>query len=277
MNTIHLLAVSYFGSNDSEQLYKSLLLQDHENWRLFLVDNSQDSNETLNLERIAQKDKRIEIINTGSNLGYLGAVQYAMRINKEIRNNPLVILNTDIYFTEKSSLKSIIYNLQPGVGIIAPSIKSEWDSKDQNPYKRNRPTIQQLKLRKFFLGKPLIAQLSIYAHSLLRLTRRSEQISNSKELIYAPHGSAFVLSREMIKQLNRTPFPLFLFGEEIFLAELCSTIQQKCVYVPEIKLTHREHKHTGFKRSKEMLNFNATAIDFCIELISQRKRNAVNQ
>jgi hypothetical protein len=63
--------------------------------------------------------------------------------------------------------------------------------------------------------------------------------------IYAPHGSFLVLTEGLVADLPPAGTVPFLFGEELFLGEICFRRGWRVVYAPEVGVRHEEHATTA--------------------------------
>src|SRR5947208_6891971 len=66
-----------------------------------------------------------------------------------------------------------------------------------------------------------------------------------RESIYAAHGSFFIFSRRYFEAGGFLDENLFLYGEEISVAEICRSLGLLVVYEPSLCVLHKEHESTG--------------------------------
>lgn len=83
--------------------------------------------------------------------------------------------------------------------------------------------------------------------------------------IYAGHGSFIILTKEYIKRCGIINYPVFLFGEEIYLAEMCRENNFTVSYCPDISVSDKEHVSTGKIRSRLYYRYNYEAINYAIK------------
>src|SRR3989442_14004267 len=65
------------------------------------------------------------------------------------------------------------------------------------------------------------------------------------EFIYAPHGAFFIFSRRYFEAGGYLDGNLFLYGEEISVAEICRSLGLPVIYEPSLCVLHQEHQSTG--------------------------------
>jgi GT2 family glycosyltransferase len=82
--------------------------------------------------------------------------------------------------------------------------------------------------------------------SWLALRGKSASISNGgRQPIYAPHGAFMIFSRRYFEAGGYLDGNLFLYGEEISVAEICRSLGLAVIYEPSLCVVHNEHASTG--------------------------------
>jgi GT2 family glycosyltransferase len=270
---IVIIAVSYFGSTDLGPYLLSLQEQSTQSWHLVVVDNSEDEAEHQALREVLQNESRTQLLRASTNLGYLGGGRWGRQESTVTDADWIIISNTDIRLGATDTLAQLAAITEPSVGIVAPSIKADWDGRDQNPYKAARPTPAQMKLRVRVLSNPVLAQTLILVLAMRRKLSKNYSAPKVGGQIYAPHGSFVAFGRTFFDQGGHLDFPLFLFGEEIFLAEQSLDLGIQVLYAPQVRVEHVEHRQTGYWRSLRMLRLNAEAVRYCHDLIRGSDRS----
>ena len=267
---ILVIAVSYFGSEDLAPYLKSLQEQRYEAWRLVIVDNSEDDDEWKRVDRCVDGEPRAIALRAPRNLGYFGAVDWVLPQVPHHKTSWVIVSNTDVCLANNETFAELVRMPMNGVGVVAPSIRSAWDGRDQNPYQLHRPTVAQMRRRKLMLGNPVLAQLVILMSAMKRRifrTRRVPAVVLNTQSIYAAHGSFFAVSRTFLDCGGSFNFPLFLFAEEQFLAEQSRKLGLQTLYAPRVKVNHIEHGQTGYFRSLAMLRHQGRAARYGYALI----------
>jgi GT2 family glycosyltransferase len=130
---------------------------------------------------------------------------------------------------------------------------------DQNPFMRRRPSRLRWASFRFSFSSYGIAALWDWAsRQKQRLkaywqARRSEAPSTQKserEFIYAPHGAFFIFSRRYFEAGGYLDGNLFLYGEELSVAEICRSLGLPVIYEPSLSVVHNEHRSTGKRISR---------------------------
>jgi hypothetical protein len=82
--------------------------------------------------------------------------------------------------------------------------------------------------------------------------------------IYAGHGSFIILTRTFFGHGGTIDYPMFLYGEEIYLAEECRQRQLSVVYAPQISVRDIGRVSTGKFSSRQYCQYNYKAICYLI-------------
>ena len=271
---IVVVAVSYFGSKDLGPYLKSLQAQTFEEWNLVVVDNSEDDDEWHQIESLTDGEIRVKVLRADMNLGYFGAVEWALPQVDHPNVTWLVVSNTDVHLANNDTFAELIRVPMEGIGVLAPSIRSAKDGHDQNPYQLRRPTVTQMRIRKMILGNILLAQIVILVYAVIHRTfktHNASQHTSAAKFIYAAHGSFFAVSRTFLDRGGNFDFPMFLFAEELYVAEQARGLALKTLYAPSVKVEHFEHRQTGYLRSHKILKCGAQAAHYGYALIKAEK------
>ena len=202
----------------------------------------------------------LQVIETGDNRGYFGAVHYAMQqvcpqdYAFAIISNVDVLLETD-FFTTLSSIKT-----KEDTGWIAPAIFSQTLHFDFNPQAINRYSLKKMRLLRLMFKYPLLLRLK---QKMLHMYHDIKDCPS--RTIYAGHGSFIILTKRFFEQCGIIDYPVFLYGEEIYLAEVCRKNNLCVEYTPDIKVQDIGRVSTGKIPSRQYCQYNYQAIDFIIK------------
>lgn len=208
------------------------------------------------------------ILEPGSNLGYFGAMNYAYnnKFNEAIHKY-FIVSNTDLSFDAEFFKILKDYKLLDAC-IIAPRIISSLSCNDQNPMYVERPS----RLKFYILSKIFSSFALTFMQRLINLVirkvrgrKKASGVAVSPREIYAAHGALIIISGSFFSEGGNLNYPMFLFCEEIFLAEKVRSLKGKIVYEPLLVSYHEEHKTTGFIPSKKMRQFLSESHLFCYE------------
>lgn len=183
--------------------------------------------------------------NSKENLGYLGG---ALPIyNAKAQNYDFVsISNVDLELASDFFEQLIQIDVRK-TGWIAPDIYTDKMNRHENPYMMLRPT-----KRNFYIWNIIYSCTWIYRlyYCLYRLKNRQRTIYPKGE-IYAGHGSFMLFTKAFVEQNPNLHFPAFMYGEEIWFAELVRLASLNVIYMPDMHIANIGQLSTGLVSQKQ--------------------------
>lgn len=198
------------------------------------------------------------------NVGYFGG---AAKVLNEIDSPQLydfvIISNVDVKVDSTFFQNLVKQQLNEKVGWIAPQIWSHKESRDRNPKISQRYSKNKIGLIKLLWQFPILHK--IYVKTLYRRKSITQSFfGEGIEEIYAGHGSFIILTKAFISRYPSIEYPIFLFGEELYLAELCRKANLSVLYNPVIKVLDTDHISTSKLKSRSFYRYNFEAIKYII-------------
>ncbi len=275
--SILFLLVNYFNEREVAEFISSQLGEElKEDVQVIVINNG--SNDSMILKDIEQKYFNVTILNPGKNLGYFGGASYGL--NHYLKNNSgypdaMIICNTDISFADKgfmTKLKNIIDEKQ--FDVLGPDIYSSFLNYHQNPYIINRVQARRIKLYKFVTSNSFF----YFVFTLLHLIKTKLLKSNSKQRLneametYAVHGSFMVFNKSYFIKGGTISNPTFLFGEELFVAEITRKLGLKTIYEPSLVVNHFQNATTGTFKSSNSVGYLHQSYSYLLETFFAEKK-----
>ncbi len=266
MSAVQIVAVNYYGSRALGTLVKSLQCQDDGAWRLMVVDNSCDRAERDRLEHVASIDSRVTIHTAPDNLGYFGGAHWLISNTSTGRPTWVVVCNVDLRLEP-----TFIRNLRartPTHPVLAPAVVAMPRNRALNPYMVARPTVRAMRIRRLaFSTRPLAAAYMLMGLVKSQLRRRPATMSISTP-IYAPHGSIIVFHQSYFDAGGSLDHPVWLYAEELTVAERCRQLGLTVMYEPRLQAIHDEHQATGgIWKSRRLAAAQRDATRYGLQLI----------
>lgn len=172
------------------------------------------------------------------NAGYFGGLKMAQQLAAEGENDVVIYSNPDIAIAE-----DFFECLNPIVsqgGILAPAIVSLKYGFDQNPKYLKRLSRTKLERLQNVYGNwcTFVAYMTLarIKEILLGGKARTSKVIPTGSHIYAPHGATFVFT-DINLFLALPEYPIFLFGEELFVAEEAARHGVIVRYSPELRIS----------------------------------------
>ncbi|HKW63898.1 MAG TPA: glycosyltransferase [Candidatus Acidoferrum sp.] len=215
-----------------------------------------------------------ELLESQTNRGYFGAARFALEnYLKQGRALPdwVIVCNHDVLIEDKDFLEKLFAIDRATAGVLAPRIRVLPGRVDQNPFMRQKPSWLRWASLQFIFSNYSLAKVW---HWLARQKRRvksqnwisgwnsSSNDSARPQQIYAPHGSFFIFSRRYFEAGGYLDGNLFLYGEEISVAEICRSLGVPVVYEPSLCVVHDEHRSTGKRISRFTFECQKKALQY---------------
>lgn len=203
----------------------------------------------------------LNVLITGGNKGYFGAVRIAMQQVSPADFDYAIISNVDVlisigFFTQllESKLDTTT------VGWIAPEIYSQSLGFDFNPQAIEPYSLKKLKALRLMFKYPWLLRVK---QKLLYKYHDIKDVPSGP--IYVGHGSFLILTKSFFIHCGIINYPIFLYGEEIYLAETCKRHHLQVVYEPAIKVIDIGRVSTGKILFRQYCKYNYKAIDYIIK------------
>ena len=226
---------------------------------LFIADNT-----VVNPQPIEFSSKVVEVhtLQTGTNLGYMGGVQYIMNDVCLAEFDFVMISNVDLQLHPDAFVQLAAFKDDGSTGWIAPSIVSGLIGNDRNPSLLHRYTRRRLNvLRLMFKVWPLMVLYKRFFHNR-RIARRGFP---SGLHIYAGHGSCMILTNQYLRLCGKPNYPVFLFCEELYFAEQCRRANLSVVYYPAVRVDDAEHASVGSLYRRDLFRYNREALSYILK------------
>jgi len=228
---------------------------------ILVSDNSYYKKE-LNISKI--KDLNIYHILNDRNFGYLGGVVEAL---SKSRLRPrdyryFFISNVDLSLSTTFFRDLLNTKFDSKIGWIAPSIISEKENRDRNPKIITRPSKRKMKVIALMYLIPIFHFL--YSRFVYPRKNRASSRHSSRK-IYAGHGSFMILTNSFTKKNVDLNYQSFLFGEEIFFAELIRASGLETIYLPELLVYDTDHVSTSKLKRSVYYKMNYQSIKYIIK------------
>jgi len=233
---------------------------------IVVVDNSLEKKKPPFFNLSSEPNIKIEFFQC-ENLGYFPSAQLAI---KELKLNLeeykfSTISNVDVRLSSDFFNKLFSLKLDQDVAVLAPSILSSSKKLDINPKILRRPSARKLKLNSFFFRNPILHKLLVLIHlARVKIIHKNDS-ANQKIFrdIYAAHGSFFIFTDNFFKHISLN-FPIFLFGEELYIAELTRKNDLRIIYNNDLQVFDEENISTSQLRSSEYCRLNRIALQYIL-------------
>ncbi len=258
------IVVCYYNEDEVVNFVQNEIMdQDLKPGEIIIVNNGTNDIEKIN--EISKIYPNVSVVGDGKNAGYWGAFLKALtRISFD--TDYIILSNTDVKFLHNdfyNVLCDMLNSLTDDIAIIAPSIIAGSSRIDLNPYMLERPKLSQIKKLITIYRNTILAIIYNLLHVIKNKIfdkKRPKYLDNPN--VFAPHGSFMIFRPIFMKTLNSYEYKAFLFGEEIFVGEICRRNNLKIKYIPKLKLKHMEHTTTGIFQTGRLLQYKIESLQF---------------
>lgn len=203
----------------------------------------------------------LQVVQTGGNKGYFGAVHLLMEKYSPLDFDYSIVSNVDVLLSDDFFCRLAQWGNDGQTGWIAPQIFSSLEQRDRNPKIMHRYSKRKLQILKIKFRFPLLNW--VYNNTVYK---SKKLVRHEPGEIYAGHGSFIILTKAYFEQCGIIVYPVFLFCEEIYLAEQCQQHQLKVVYDPSLRVNDAEHASTGTFRRSRYCRYNVDAISYILKM-----------
>jgi GT2 family glycosyltransferase len=227
-----------------------------------VVDNSSPQEGLSKIRQAISRTPNVDLLESSTNRGYFGAAKFALdHYLASGRGLPdwVIVCNHDVLIEDADFFSKLFAQDTMAAGVIAPRIEVLPSRVDQNPFMRHRPGwLRWASVRLTFSSYGVASvwdwlsrQKQAAKSSWFARRGKTASISNgSRKSIYAPHGAFFIFSRRYFKAGGYLDGNLFLYFEEVAVAEICRSLGLAVIYEPSLCVVHNEHQSTGERLSR---------------------------
>jgi GT2 family glycosyltransferase len=276
------IGVNYRTDEHAVRFARSLEKYSAREVKTILVDNTERDDPNVFFRRIGEANANIKCLQAPRNLGYFGGAKFGLA--QYLLGSPppdwVIVCNVDVEFDD-SQFFSALQELETtlSLGVVAPRIWSARWKRDLNPKISQRPSKARMNLYKVIFGNyylQMIYEILSFLKNGLEASIRERlasfrghpqvemQIEDASS-IYAPHGSCMIFNRRYFSAGGNFEYSVFLFGEEIFVAETAKRLGLAVRYCPRLRILDSEHASTGIIRSREVAGYMKAATNYLVE------------
>jgi GT2 family glycosyltransferase len=260
------LCIDFKSEKDTLDLYRDIRAQTvAQNITFSIVCNS-GSDDVNKLFSSEARDNLI-IEDASDNIGYLPSANRSILAYLSTNPTPdyIVVSNADIRIFDERFFEHLLSGERALSAVVAPKIVT-LDGVSQNPFMRSRPALPRI----LFLELIFRFWPAFWTYSMLKnikdylssLVKRNRDFSIGKERIHAPHGSFMIFPKYFFESGCKLDHKSFLYGEELFVGEICRLNGIEVVYNPDLEVLHKEHAVTSAIGIKKKAGYLAGATSF---------------
>ena len=245
---IAVILVNYNQCDVTVNCIKSILSSNHSQTSIdiLVVDNSDSSEYLLDIKKQLEK----EYINENDSLDYIRVINkgYFSGINSGLEQLDLqkfqyvVVGNNDLEYDYNFFKCLLGTEIDKDSYVLAPNIIN-LDGSHENPRAIKRISNTKKIMYAIYYKSYILAILIMKIRSLL-LPIKPNNRAQIQQHIYLSMGACYILTRNFLDKSSFLDNKVFLYGEEVILAEQLKNLGGKLLYVPNLIVKHCEHTST---------------------------------
>ncbi len=252
MNRKTIYSVVCYNNEEEVVKFGSQLINAEEHEVVLLVTCNECHNQAYLENALRDLPIITHIYYSDKNLGYLhGCLNGIKNYGLKSKDDWIIISNTDVEYNAIDVAETIdrISNICDVWG-VGPDICIENGYK-QNPFMEKRISRKEFQKLLFIHSHSFIINLYTSMSYAKKTIVGKKTIDDLKErYVYAIHGSFMIIKAEFIEKIIENCDNIFLYGEELLVAELAVENNKKMLYAPRIKILHKENASTGLINMK---------------------------
>lgn len=274
--SVLLITVNYRSEDSTAKLINSL-----SKWKCFpdsnviIIDNASGNDSTQTLRKMASRFPQVTLIESSINLGYFRAAGKALRHHLKNRQYPdwTIVCNNDITIDDESFVEKLSRHDPHKIGVVAPQILALPINVNQNPFIKKRPGLWTRFILRLFSSSYLLSICRDWLAEIVRFLKSkaanyglqaNKQYVADAVPIYAAHGSFFIFSRRFFETGGFIDENLFLYGEELSVAEICYSLKLPILFDPSLQVEHNEHTSTSKHMTRKLFEHHKRAIRYIL-------------
>lgn len=200
--------------------------------------------------------------NPNKNLGYLHGCLYGVKASKT-SYSWVMISNTDIELKNNDYFEKLLDSPISDVWCVGSDILLKVNGVHQNPFLLHRPSRKKYNLWKVVYSSYPLFYLYFKLHGLKSKTVANEEIKSG--FVHAVHGSCFLLKNECVQKIIEENPLIFMYGEELLIAEIIRENNKKCYLNVDARVIHNENQVTGKIGNKRKQGWFKQSIKYLFE------------
>lgn len=226
MYNLVIVVLNYLNYKDTIECVDSILKMQYPIRGVVVVDNGSHNESVSVLKETYRKAERVWIRRSRKNRGYARGNNIGIHFaRKRLKADYVLIANNDTVFIDKDYVKGMLHAYEPGVGVIGGRILL----KDEH----EQPSIS------YYLG--FRDSVLRYVNGLSAKYGSSFDFPEAEgESVRILHGCALMFTPDFFRFFQGFYKRTFLYGEEAVLYLMCQCKGLRQVYVPEVKIFHKE-------------------------------------
>lgn len=244
-----IVILNYLNSVVTKDTVDLLLKQKNiENFLIVIVDNGSNNGSVELFENSFGYISQVVILSLSDNLGYAKGNDVGIRYLRQQNIDNILIMNSDISFSDNSGLSSLFHSIPTGVGVVGPNIIGE------NGYPSN-PIYLSVDFKSTLIrfiynlvGDFFPKKIKTKVKSKTDITFKSALLESKFSRLnddFFLHGAAFVLTSSYFEVIPELYPKTFLYYEAQILKILSTKFHLKYYFNASVLMKHLEDQSSA--------------------------------
>ena len=236
---VAVITINYNHADDSIKCIQSILESTYKNYLLFAVDNGSNENDFEMLNNFSCVSEKIKLNRLQENKGYVGGVNFGLKIASEFDPEYYLIMNNDTLI-DKNAIVELVHTAQNHNNNCIVSGKV---------YNMDEPDTLQ------YIGQWCRSHKKLDYPSYVKGGREKDTGKYENEMEMGMLDDIFWLfSKDVFQKVGYYSTYFFLYGEQNDYALRAISNGVKLIYTPNAKIWHYQHLTTasGQKKSQKI-------------------------
>lgn len=273
MHSLAFICVDYNGREHTEKMCESLRNQlgfgSKFSIHCIVVDNAASAANNLDLSDSLKKYGWVKYIQSPTNLGYFGGLNFGLQQIAASEFKYVVICNNDLIFENNFCSSLIEKKYAEKILSVCPDVITK-DGIHQNPHNFKR--ISWLRRLQFDLhfSNYYVARLILLILQFLRPVKMSPPQPPVGCEIHMGVGACYVLTSEFLKRFKKLNFPHFLYAEEAYFSDQIHSSGGILWFDPDLRVYHAESASLSKIPKKTTYEFARTSYWGCRKFLMKK-------
>lgn len=199
------------------------------------------------------------------NIGYLPGCLYGLSCYTE-SYSWAIVSNTDIDFVTDDFFEVFLETkYTEDVSCVGPDVMLATTGMHQNPFAQSRPSRRIMRFRRWIFSNYGRFVLYNWLSSVKKKLIRTSEGYVQSGLVYGVHGSFIILKKQCISDLIIDKTPIFMYGEELYIAEKLREKNLLTYYDAQLKIIHNENQTTGKVNERRKQKWFEQSVNFLVK------------
>lgn len=252
-----IVILNYLNMSVTFETVKSLLTQNNiDSFHIVIVDNGSKNGSIEYLSQNFSMYQNITVLEAISNLGYAQGNNVGINYLRERNIDNVLVMNSDISFSEANGLEQLFLDIPNNVGVIGPNIIGN-NNAPANPIRIPvgfKDTLIRFSYNSLRNIMPMLLKENVKRKTNNLVDKNIKSMLSNSENEFFVHGAAYILTHHYFNVLPELYPKTFLYYEAQILKILSNKFHLNYFLNANIKMKHIEDQSSKFSFGNKKSN-----------------------